>query len=252
MNMKLTICTIMAMLTLGIAGGQAQEIEVPEDAPRETWQLVYDDYRSLYWGNTPEYTNLTKDVTVVRGDGCLYAQGIAKNSLDSWVKIGITDEILNNELLLWSNQPVTVSGSIQYINCGYVTIFGEGTTSGSYSYFDTHYLTEPLILSRDLTSDYIEYKTKDKCGFWLNNQPNRDIHHFMGHRYDGTEDTVFPEDENIYLNPRLIDKTAGIGGVNTTDDETDAPIYTLSGLKADRDNLTPGIYVSHGKKIAVK
>ena len=65
MNMKLTICTIMAMLTLGIAGGRAQEIEVPEDAPRETWQLVYDDYRSLYWGNTPEYTNLMSRLSEV-------------------------------------------------------------------------------------------------------------------------------------------------------------------------------------------
>ena len=57
------IYLLIVLLTLCIAGMQAQEIDVPDDAPRETWQLVYDDYRSICYYRTPEYKGLTGTFT---------------------------------------------------------------------------------------------------------------------------------------------------------------------------------------------
>lgn len=38
----------------------------------------------------------------------------------------------------------------------------------------------------------------------------------------------------------------------TADDDADAPVYNLQGIRVDRDRLVPGIYVSEGKKFRVK
>ena len=250
---------IMALLTLFFASTSAQEIEVPEDAPRETWQLVYDDYRSVYFYNTPEYKGLTMDVTIVRGENCLYIQGLAKSSPTSWVKLGGTDEILNNQLLLWSNQPVEVADETQYLNTG--TLNREFDSSHTFQWRSIRCNSDsrPLVFKRNLASDRLEYEAAERTGFWLNKEPNKGYYfeEFTHWQTDGVpepiiiEETKFPEAE-VYVHPRLIDKTAGIGNVNITDDETNAPIYTLSGIRVDRNRLTPGIYVSRGKKILVK
>lgn len=256
MNMKLTIYTIMAMLTLGIAGGRAQTIEVPEDAPRETWQLVYDDYRSILYSSTPEYRDLTMDVTVVRGDGCLYIQGLAKSFPTSWVKVGFPDDgKLTDTWLLWSNQPVDGAGEIQYLNTGTLKVeFHSGNTFTSSS-ISCNSLTLPLIFKRNLESDRLEYVTEASTGFWLNKEPDDGLYfeEFTQWDYYGniTEETKFPEAE-IYAHPRLIDTTGGMAGINASENDADAPIYTLSGIKVDRDHLTPGVYVSRGKKIVVR
>lgn len=256
MNMKLTIYTIMAMLTLGIAGGRAQTIEVPEDAPRETWQLVYDDYRSVQHPN-PEYMDLTMDVTVVRGENCLYIQGLAKSIPTSWVKVGCPDDdVLNNQLLLWSNQSVEGAGETQYLNTG--TLKAEFSSGNTYTLLTIRCLSssQPLIFKRSLESDRLEYAAAEETGFWLNKEPadGYGFEEFTQWNYYGDiiQETKFPEAE-IYAHPRLIDTTQVSAGINTPeDDEANAPIYTLSGIKADRDHLIPGIYVSQGKKIVVK
>lgn len=255
------IYTILTLLTLCTVGMHAQEIEVPEDAQRETWQLIYDDYRSISYYNTPEYKDLTMDVTVVRGENCLYIQGLAKSCPTSWVKIGLPDDdILNNQLLLWANQTVEATGETQYLNTG--TLAGD--------FYSGHTFTEliircnsgslPLVFKRNLGSDWLEYEAAERTGFWLNKEPDEGnaFTEFKRWQVDGVpkpiliEETEFPEAE-VYVHPRLIDKTGGTAGINTpVDDLADAPIYTLSGIKADRDHLIPGIYVSQGKKIVVK
>ena len=252
---------IMAMLTLGIAGVQAQEIQVPEDAPRETWQLVYDDYRSISYYNTPEYKDLTMDVTVVRGENCLYIQGLAKSCPTSWVKIGLPDDdILNNQLLLWSNQPVEADGETQYLNAGSLTgVFDSGNTyTLSMIYCKSGSL--PLIFKRNLESDRMEYAAAERTGFWLNKEPNKGygFEEFTKWQTEGgvpepilIEKTEFPEAE-VYVHPRLIDTTDVPAGINAMENGSDAPVYTLSGIKADRNNLAPGVYVSRDKKIVVK
>lgn len=250
------IYIIMALLTFCITGVRAQEIEVPEDAPRETWQFVYDDYRSVAYYNTPEYKDLTMDVTVVRGENGLYVQGLAKSCPTSWVKLSETGDILNNQLLLWSNQPVEVTGETQYLNTGYLN---RDVNSGHTYSMSTIYCisrSRPLAFKRHLASDRLEYVTEASTGFWLNKEPDDGLYfeEFTKWDYYGniTEETKFPEAE-VYVNPRLIDKTGGTAGINTPDDdEVDAPIYSLSGIKVDRDHLTPGVYVSRGKKIVVK
>ena len=251
---------IMAMLTLGIAGVQAQEIEVPEDAPRETWQLVYDDYRSIQYRSTPEYKDLTMDVTVVRGENCLYIQGLAKSCPTSWVKIGIADdEILNNQLLLWSNQPVEAAGETQYLNSGtFEAWFDSGHTFTELS-ISCKARTLPLVFKRNLESDRLEYEASKFTGFWLDKEPDRGSRftEFTLWQIDGVpepilrEETKFPEAE-VYANPRLIGPTGVPAGINAAQDEADAPVYTLSGIKADRNNLAPGVYMSRDKKIVVK
>lgn len=259
--MRLTIYTIMAMLTFGIAGVRAQEIEIPEDAPRETWQLVYDDYRSIVYYSTPEYKDLTMDVTVVRGENCLYIQGLAKSFPTSWVKVGFPEDgKVNNTLLLWSNQPVEGAGEIQYLNTGTLKAeFDSGHTFTMYT-ISCSSLTLPLIFKRNLGSDRLEYEAAERTGFWLNKEPDEGnaFTEFTRWQTDGVpepiliEETKFPEAE-VYVHPRLIDKTGSTAGINTPDDEeADAPIYTLSGIKVDRDHLTPGVYVSRGKKIVVR
>ena len=255
------IYTILTLLTLCTVGMHAQEIEVPEDAKRETWQLIYDDYRSIPYYNTPEYKDLTMDVTVVRGENCLYIQGLAKSCPTSWVKIGLPDDdILNNQLLLWANQTVEATGETQYLNTGILA--GD--------FYSGHTFTEliircnsgslPLVFKRNLGSERLEYEAAERTGFWLNKEPNEGnaFTEYTQWQTDGVpepiliEETKFPEAE-VYVHPRLIDKTGGTAGVNTPEaDEADAPIYTLSGIKADPDHLIPGIYVSQGKKIVVR
>lgn len=253
------IYMLIAMLTLSIAGVQAQEIEVPEDAPRETWQLVYDDYRSVQHSN-PEYKDLTMAVTVVRGENCLYIQGLAKSCSTSWVKLGLPDDdVLNNQLLLWSNQPVEAAGETQYLNTG---TFEAGFDSG-HTFTDLTIRcksgTFPLVFKRNLESDRLEYAAAERTGFWLNKDPNKGLYfsEFTQWQTDGVsepiiiQETKFPEAE-VYVHPRLIGPTDVPAGINAMEDEADAPVYNLSGIKADRNNLTPGIYVSRGKKIVVK
>lgn len=245
---------MLALLTLGITGIKAQEIEVPEDAPRETWQLVYDDYRRLYWGNTPEYTNLAMDVTVVHGENCLYVQGIAKSCPDSWIKIGDTDDFLHNELLMWSNQPVTVAGSTQYFNVGTFNLRWDPHNTFATLLMYCNGSNIPLVFNRDFSSNHLEYVTDRYSAFWVKNKPNDGFSYYYTQFYDNPtppDDTIFPADE-IYLSPRLIYKTSSIVGINTADDETDAPVYTPTGIMVDRNNLTPGVYVSRGKKFVVK
>lgn len=254
------IYLIMAMLTLGIAGVPAQEIQVPEDAPRETWQLVYDDYRSVNYDN-PEYTDLKMDVTVVRGENCLYIQGLAKSCPTSWVKIGLPDDdILNNQLLLWSNQPVEAAGETQYLNTG--TLRRDVDTGHTFSLISIRCLSssEPLIFKRNLESDRLEYEAPERAGFWLDKELKKvgGLQEFTQWQTEGgvsepilIEKTEFPEAE-VYVHPRLIDTTDVPAGIHAMENETDAPVYTLSGIKADRNNLAPGIYVSRGKKIVVK
>lgn len=254
------IYMLMAMLTLGIAGVQAQGIEVPEDAPRETWQLVYDDYRSVQYYKTPEYKDLTMDVTVVRGENCLYIQGLAKSCPTSWVKIGLPDDdILNNQLLLWSNQPVEAAGESQYLNTG--TLTSDVDTGHTFSLLSIRCWpsSEPLIFKRNLESDRLEYEAPERVGFWLDKELKKvgGLQEFEQWQTDGVpepiliEKTEFPEAE-VYVHPRLIDTTNVPAGINTAEDEADAPVYTLSGIKADRNHLAPGIYVSRGKKIVVR
>lgn len=259
--MKHSICMTIAVLTLCIAAGRAQEIEIPDDAPRETWQLVYDDYRSIQYRSTSEYKDLTMDVTVVRGENCLYIQGLAKSCPTSWVKIGLPDDdVLNNQLLLWSNQPVDAAGEIQYLNSG--TFKGEFDSGHTYTMLTIRCMSssEPLIFKRNLDSDRLEYEAAERTGFWLNKEPNKGygFEEFTQWQTDGVsepiiiQETKFPEAE-VYVHPRLIYKTGGIAGVTTPNgDEADAPVYTLSGIKVDRNNLTPGVYVSRGRKILVK
>ncbi len=249
MNTKRNIILILALWTLSIVSARAQEIEIPEDAPRETWQLVYDDYRSIY-------KDLTMDVTVVRGENCLYIQGLAKSCPTSWVKIGLPDDdVLNNQLLLWSNQPVEAAGERQYLNTG--TLRRDVDTGITFSLISIRCLTssEPLIFKRNLESDKLEYAAPERTGFWLNKEPadGYAFEKFTQWNYEGVimEETEFPEAE-VYVHPRLIDTTNLPAGINTAEDEADAPVYTLSGIKADRNNLAPGIYVSRGKKIVVK
>lgn len=254
------IYMLIALLTLGIAGAQAQEIQVPEDAPRETWQLVYDDYRSLQYYKTPEYKDLTMYVTVVRGENCLYIQGLAKNCPSSWVKLGLPDDdILNNQLLLWSNQPVEASGETQYLNSGtLIAGFDSGHTFTDLT-IDCKSTTLPLVFKRNLESDRLEYAAAESTGFWLDKEPNRGQHfsEFTLWQIDGVpepiliEETKYPEAE-VYVHPRLIGPTGVPAGINAAQGEADAPIYTISGIKADRNNLAPGIYVSRGKKIVVR
>ena len=50
--MKRKFYLLTALLTLALTSVSAQGIEVPDDAPRETWQLVYDDYRSIFYYRT--------------------------------------------------------------------------------------------------------------------------------------------------------------------------------------------------------
>lgn len=254
------IYMLMAMLTLGIAGVQAQGIEVPEDAPRETWQLVYDDYRSVQYYKTPEYKDLTMDVTVVRGENCLYIQGLAKSCPTSWVKLGLPDDdILNNQLLLWSNQPVEAAGETQYLNSGtLVAGFDSGHTFTDLT-IDCESTTLPLVFKRNLESDRLEYAAAERTGFWLNKEPNKGRHfsEFTLWQIDGVpepilrDETKFPEAE-VYVHLRLIGPTDVPAGINAVQDEADAPVYTLTGIMADRNNLAPGIYVSRGKKFVVK
>ena len=47
---------------------------------------------------------------------------------------------------------------------------------------------------------------------------------------------------------------SGIQSTETTANQADAPIYSLSGQRVagDRSSLQPGIYVQNGKKIVVK
>lgn len=259
MQIKRQIYMLMAMLALGIAGVQAQEIEVPEDAPRETWQLVYDDYRSIQYRSTSEYKDLTMDVTVVRGENCLYVQGLAKSCPDSWVRISGTDDYLNNALILWSIQPVEAAGETQYLNTGTLTAgFDSGHTYTELS-IRCNSGTLPLVFKRNFEADRLEYAADERTAFWPDEEPNRGPYftEFTQWQTDGVPEpiliqkTEFPEAE-IYAHPRLIAPTGGMAGINATEDEADAPVYTLSGIKADRNNLTPGIYVSRGKKIVVK
>ena len=246
------IYLIMAMLTLGIAGVRAQEIQVPEDAPRETWQLVYDDYRSIDYYYIPEYKDLKMDVTVVRGKNCLYIQGLAKSCPTSWVKLGLPDDdILNNQLLLWSNQPVSGSGFSQYINTGNFKCDAGGTTSHKYCDIYGQSDKKPLELKRDLSSDQVVYRAKDRSGYWVTDRPDEGFHQGYFIDITATDPWPWPEEE-VYLNPRLIATTDVPAGINATEDESDAPVYTLSGIKADRNNLAPGVYMSRDKKIVVK
>lgn len=253
MKLKRQIYMIMALLTLGIAGVQAQEIEVPEDAPRETWQLVYDDYGSIE-RNESQYKDHTLSVTVVRGENCLFVQGMAKSCPDSWVKLSITDDYLNNALLLWCNQPVSESASTQYITTGNFKCDAGGTTS--HLYYDIYGRSDktPLELKRDLSADQVVYRTKDRAGYWVTDMPDKGFYqgYFLEiNDPDSYTNWVWPEEE-VYLNPRLIDTTGVPAGINAMEDEADAPIYSLSGIKVDRDHLTPGVYVSRGKKIVVR
>ena len=261
MSMKRKFYLLTALLTLALTSVNAQGIEVPEDAPRETWQLVYDDYRSIVHYSTPEYKDLTMDVTVVRGENCLYIQGLAKSCPTSWVKVGFPDDgKLNNTLLLWSNQPVEATGETQYLNTGTLIVnFYSGHTFSTYSICCPSG-SLPLVFKRNLGSDRLEYEAAERTGFWLNKEPDEDnaFTEFKRWQVDGVpepiliEETKFPEAE-VYVHPRLIDKTGGTAGINTpVDDQADAPIYTLSGIKADPDHLIPGIYVSQGKKIVVR
>lgn len=254
------IYLLIVLLTLCIAGMQAQGIEVPEDAPRETWQLVYDDYRSVQYYKTPEYKDLTMDVTVVRGENCLYIQGLAKSCPTSWVKLGLPDDdILNNQLLLWSNQPVDAAGETQYLNSGtFEARFDSGHT---YTELTIRCISGslPLVFKRNLEADRLEYTAAERTGFWLDKEPDRGITYteFENWQTDGVPEpiliykTEFPEAE-VYVHPRLIDKTSGISSVNIADDEQDAPVYTLTGIRVDRNRLSPGIYVSRGRKFVVK
>ncbi len=260
MNTKRNIILILALWTLSIVSARAQEIEVPEDAPRETWQLVYDDYRSVQYHKTPEYKDLTMDVTVVRGENCLYIQGLAKSCPTSWVKLGLPDDdVLNNQLLLWSNQPVDAAGEIQYLNSG--TLKGEFDSGHTYTMLTIRCMSssEPLIFKRNLDSDRLEYEAAERTGFWLNKEPNKGygFEEYTIWQIDGvqepfiTEEKKFPEAE-VYVHPRLIDTTDVQAGINAMEDESNAPVYTLSGIKADRNHLAPGVYVSRGKKIVIK
>lgn len=47
---------------------------------------------------------------------------------------------------------------------------------------------------------------------------------------------------------------SGILSTETTANQADAPIYSLSGQRVagDRSSLQPGVYVQNGKKIVVK
>lgn len=246
---------IIAMLILGVAMAKAQDIEVPEDAPRETWQLIYDDYRSM--GLVPaaeidQYKNLTKDVTVVRGEDCLYIQGLTNKYPESWAKVSMTDSVADNRLLLWSNQPM--EGLSAYLNCGDIKYIGFDGNTFSSSGVGCEPTTQPLQLFRNLSEDCVRFEAKSRTGYWIQEHRNQKLYHeviiYIDGRPQDPEDTVF-RDMEIYMNPRLIDKTAGIVSVSEDDGE-DTEVYTLAGVRVDRENLSPGIYVSRGKKIVIK
>jgi hypothetical protein len=47
--------------------------------------------------------------------------------------------------------------------------------------------------------------------------------------------------------------TTGIRNINVEENKTkNAPIYTLTGTKANAKALQPGIYIQNGKKVVIK
>ena len=124
----------------------------------------------------PKYKDITMDVTVVRGENCLYVQGIAKNCHDSWIKIEISEDMTDDRLLMLSNQPVTASGETQYINTGAFNYeWDSGTRHISFEIIAWGSDT-PLSLYRDLSYEGVKYAAKEKTGYWLAVVPN--------HRFD--------------------------------------------------------------------
>lgn len=257
---------LITILTICIASVQAEEITVPDDAPRESWQLVYDDYRSLGypWNkmySDPKYKDITMDVTVVRGENCLYVQGIAKNCHDSWIKIETSNDMTDDRLSLLSNQPVTVSGETQYINTGAFDYYWDSGTRHVSFEITAEGSNTPLSMYQDLSSEGVQYAAKERTGYWLAFVPNsifdecvvRWTSPYSPRKESGgiPEEELFKEAE-CYLNPRLIDKTSGIGSVNAIGDETDVPVYTLTGVRVNPDRLTPGIYIRAGRKFIVR
>lgn len=259
--MERAIYMILGMVMLAIASGAAQEIEIPEDAPRETWQMIYDDYRSLLLDDGSSYKNLTKDITVVRVDDGIYIQGIANECPDSWVKATFFESGVDEGLLIWTNQPIvsTLTNGDAYLITGNIHYDMNTGTTYWMKWVDGNAKTKPLKLKRNLDADGVEYETpywnydfEARNGYWIQSGPNRNLS--MGsiyYRFDREQPEEDLEYYPAYLNPRLVDKTAGIGGLSAEDEEP-APIYTLSGVKADREHLMPGVYVSRGKKIIIK
>ena len=119
--------------------------------------------------------------------------------------------------------------------------------------------SQPLVFKRNFESDRLEYEAAERTGFWLNKEPDDGLYFEESTIWqtDGVpepiiiQETKFPEAE-VYVHPRLIDTTSVMAGINAVQDEADAPVYTLTGIMADRNNLAPGIYVSRGKKFVVK
>lgn len=262
MNMKRTVYLIMVLLTLSMASSHAQEIEIPDDAPRETWQLIYDDYRSLYDKNAPGYKDCINDVTVVKGEDCIYIQGLMWWYEESWTKVSCTNDGFTDKLLLWSNQPVSASngatghlwtgGPFYYRHIEHDTYWND--------FIDCTAQNAPLVFSRNYSADRLEYRAEHLSGFWVSDNSVPDFSAGTYRTYDGTGDHDSSDfrEKPCCLNPRLIAPSSSAARINITDTdtetetETEAPIYTITGVRVNRNNLAPGIYVSRGKKILVK
>lgn len=253
----------LTVLLANIVPCDAEEsVTPPFTQPQECWIMYFDNYKSLYEDNNPEYHNLSRDLTIVRDGNDLYIQGIFNEFKDRWIK----GTINGNELYIENSQPLsTANGEAFFFHWGLADLhyFNSNRfrdriiTLRTFKPTDDPYDTTTITISDDGNTITANMNPYEKSGsFWYDNKSGFSQLSFTYGWWvndQGIEEPhgeVFPEKD--YLINMCLHKIddSGIGNMTNEDaDDKSAPMYDLQGRRVDPETAGPGIYIRNRKKI---
>lgn len=238
----------------------SEPVTLPFMEPQEEWYMTFDNYKCRK-DKDPKYSDLTRDVVLVRDGKDMYIRGIFGDYPEAWVK-----GTVNGSELSFENGQVIASdeGGNVYFYCGesdYYQYFGNNPSETDDFAQSSSFAT--FIISQDgnsMTLNDESSKSQNDQAFWYTSGRQgsfmlgtNDRHYWFPEIYEDKYITTgwgFPE-LDYPINVTFHKGNSGIVSVGNDSGDSSAPMYNLQGQVVNPATAVPGIYIRNGRKIVI-
>lgn len=217
------------------------------DLPESRWEMRYDCYESL-WDDSPEYRNLSREITIKGTYGTIYIKGIFDEYPDAWIS-----GRRHSNLFIDSGQILSQDGdNTVYFQLGDCKFSMYSANDREYSVV---FFLYPKSISRwDCTNDSDSMDSHYYSTLWFSDKNMENVGWGRTYHFDGTitGDDFGPRPILLNTSFHKIDQSGITDTVIETERTEDTRVFDLSGRQVNPDRLTPGIYIRAGRKFIVR